>query len=199
MDIRMLRPLTRRNMLLGSAAGLALPVFASPPLRAAAVLTPACGPDTVPTTSQGQGPYYTPDSPLKADFTDDTAPGEVLLLQGLVMDHACRPVSGAVVDLWHADRRGRYDNSGFELRGHQITDAAGRYSFVTCTPGDYPGRARHYHVKVRAPQGPLLTTQLYFPDDPGRLKDFGYRSELELALAGGGGQRTGRFDFIVQV
>ncbi|MDA0661816.1 MAG: intradiol ring-cleavage dioxygenase [Proteobacteria bacterium] len=185
----------RRHLLAGAGAGLTL---AALPLRADTALTPACGDRAAVTASQGEGPYFTPDSPLKGDFTGDTAPGEVLVLQGFVLDASCRPVAGAVVGLWHADRRGRYDNSGFSLRGHQYTDEAGRYRFETCTPGDYPGRARHYHVKVRAPKGPLLTTQLYFPDDPGRLRDFGYKPALELALDGGNGRRTGRFDFVVR-
>jgi len=199
MKQRQNRLIKRRDLLIGAGAGLALPLFASVPLRAETVLTPACGDAAVPTASQTEGPFYTPDTPLKADFTGDTAPGEVLVLQGFVLDPSCQPVAGALVDLWHADRQGRYDNSGFVLRGHQITDAAGRYRFMTCTPGDYPGRARHFHVKVRAPKGPLLTTQLYFPDDPRRQNDFRFNPDLEVALAGGEGRRTGRFDFVVQV
>ena len=185
----------RRSLLHGAGAGLAVAML---PLRGAVALTPSCGGQGEPTLSQGEGPYFTPDSPLKADFAADTDPGEVLALRGLVLDPSCQPVAGAVVDLWHADRDGRYDNNGFALRGHQFTDAEGRYAFTTCTPGDYPGRARHFHVQARAPDGPLLTKQLYFPDDPGRLKDFGYRPALELALSGDAGRRTGRFDFIVR-
>jgi protocatechuate 3,4-dioxygenase beta subunit len=188
-------PIRRRSLLSGAGAGLAVAVL---PLRGAVGLTPSCGGHGEPTLSQGEGPYYTPNSPLKADFAADTAPGEVLVLQGLVLDPSCRPVAGAIVDLWHADRAGHYDKSGFSLRGHQFTDAAGRYVFTTCTPGDYPGRARHFHVKVRGPDGPLLTTQLYFPDDPKRLTDFGYRQALELSLSGDGERRTGRFDFVVR-
>lgn len=190
------RGIRRRWLLAGAGAGLTL---AALPLRAETALTPSCNYSADFTASQSAGPFFTPDSPLKGDFTGDTAPGEVLVLQGFVLDSACRPVAGAMVDLWHADRRGRYDNSGYGLRGHQYADESGRYRFTTCTPGDYRDRARHFHVKVRAPKGPLLTTQLYFPDDPGRLSDFSYRLELELTLDGGNGRRTGRFDFVVRV
>ena len=126
--------------------------------------TPSCGPDSAPTISQTEGPYYTPHTPAKRDFRAD-APGEAITLTGFVIDRRCQPVADAVVDLWHADARGAYDNSGFKLRGYQITDTRGRYVFETIVPGIYPGRTRHFHVKVAVPGRRVLTTQLYFPDD----------------------------------
>src|SRR5256886_10288077 len=42
------------------------------------------------------------------------------------------------------------------------------------------GRARHIHVKVQAPGKRLLTTQLYFPNDPGNARDGLYRRDLEI-------------------
>jgi protocatechuate 3,4-dioxygenase beta subunit len=72
----------------------------------------------------------------------------------------------AWLDFWQADDRGQYDTAGYRLRGHQFTDAAGAFSLETTLPGLYPGRTRHIHVKVRAPNGPTLTTQLYFPGEP---------------------------------
>ena len=100
--------------------------------------TPSCGPDSAPTISQTEGPYYTPHTPAKRDFRAD-APGEAITLTGFVIDRRCQPVADAVVDLWHADARGAYDNSGFRLRGYQITDPRGRYVFETIVPGIYPG------------------------------------------------------------
>jgi protocatechuate 3,4-dioxygenase beta subunit len=47
----------------------------------------------------------------------------------------------------------------------------GRYRFRTILPALYPGRTRHYHVKVQAPERPVLTTQLYFPDEPTNRRD----------------------------
>jgi protocatechuate 3,4-dioxygenase beta subunit len=36
----------------------------------------------------------------------------------------------------------------------------GRFAFRTIVAGPYPGRTRHYHVKIQAPgQSPVLTTQ----------------------------------------
>ena len=64
-----------------------------------------------------------------------------------------------------------YDNAGYNFRGHQATDATGRYQLETVIPGLYPGRTRHIHVKVQAPNGPILTTQLYFPDEAANARD----------------------------
>ena len=93
-------------------------------------------------------------------------PGRRLALEGFVVTRSCRPVFGALLDFWHADAIGEYDNKGFRLRGHQFADALGRYRLSTILPGLYPGRTRHVHVKVRMPSGRLLTTQLYFPGEP---------------------------------
>ena len=79
---------------------------------------------------------------------------------------SCRPVERALVDLWHADERGEYDTAGYRYRGHLFTDREGRYRFRTILPALYPGRTRHYHVKVQVPERPVLTTELYFPDEP---------------------------------
>jgi protocatechuate 3,4-dioxygenase beta subunit len=59
-------------------------------------------------------------------------------------------LAGALVDLWHADSKGDYDNKGFRLRGHVFTDDQGRFVFRAIMPGLYPGRTRHYHVKIQA-------------------------------------------------
>ena len=92
--------------------------------------------------------------------------GTLVDLSGFVLTRACRPVARVVVDLWQADDRGEYDNRSFRLRGHQRTDAAGRYQFRTIVPANYDFRTRHFHVKVAAPGRPVLITQLYFPDEP---------------------------------
>jgi protocatechuate 3,4-dioxygenase beta subunit len=35
-------------------------------------------------------------------------------------DRHCRPLGGALVDVWHADDKGEYDNTGFRYRGPQL-------------------------------------------------------------------------------
>ena len=106
----------------------------------------------------------------------------------------CKPVADALLDVWHSDERGEYDNRGFRYRGHQYADAQGRYRLETIVPAEYPGRTRHIHVKVQAPGGRILTTQLYFPGDAGNRRDGLYRPELEMKK--GKGEET-TFDFVV--
>jgi protocatechuate 3,4-dioxygenase beta subunit len=103
-------------------------------------------------------------------------------------------VPHALLDFWHADESGDYDNQGFRYRGHQFTDAEGRYRLETIVPAEYPGRARHIHVKVQRPGGRILTTQLYFPNNPTNERDGIFQPELVMRMATRG---QGLFDFLV--
>ena len=118
---------------------------------------------------------------------------------GLVLTRTCRPLANALVDLWHADERGEYDNRGFRHRGHQRTDASGHYRFRTIRPAVYVGRTRHYHVKVQAAGSRLLTTQLYFPDEPENQRDSLFRRELLMKIASAGDGAAARFDFVIDI
>src|SRR5882672_8783582 len=122
-------------------------------------------------------------TPQCHDLVEPNSKGRLVELGGQVLTRSCRPVARALVDLWHADERGDYDNAGFRYRGHLFTDDAGRYRFRTILPALYPGRTRHYHVKVQAPQQPVLITQLYFPDEPGNSRDGLFRRELVMRVA----------------
>ena len=101
------------------------------------------------------------------------------------------------MQIWHADADGRYDNRGYRFRGWQRTDEAGRWWFSTIVPAVYPGRTRHYHMKVERPSGDMLTTQLFFPGEPGNARDWLYDSRLDLRMLDDAAGRMGRFDFIV--
>ena len=97
-----------------------------------------------------------------------------------------------------ADARGAYDNSGYRFRGHQLTDARGRYSLFTVVPGLYPGRTRHIHVKVQAPRERVLTTQLFFPGVAGNRNDGIFTSDCLISgWKRVNGRRVGRFDFVL--
>ena len=161
--------------------------------------TPACGADEAPTVRQTEGPFFKPKSPERADLRETGLKGQTIALTGLVLTRSCRPVERALVDLWHADNDGDYDNTGFRLRGHQFTDAQGRYHFVTIVPAFYEGRTRHYHVKVQPPGGRVLTTQLYFPGEPGNRRDGLFRRELLMKVAKAEGDLAGRFDFVLDM
>ncbi|MFO1070126.1 MAG: intradiol ring-cleavage dioxygenase [Geminicoccaceae bacterium] len=184
--------LPRRGLLLGS---LGLPFLTGRPTLAAT--TPECRDGDEPTPAQTAGPFFKPGSPLRADFRVDGLPGEPMDLSGIVMSPACAPLAGALVELWHCDSAGIYDNDGYRCRGHQLTDSAGRFAFATILPALYPGRTRHFHVRVQAPGGPLLTTQLYFPDEPGNARDRIWRPELEMAVERTADGTAGRYLFVV--
>lgn len=151
------------------------------------------------TIRQTEGPFYKPKSPQRWDLVERGMAGQVLTVSGLVLTQNCQPVPGALVDIWQADDDGEYDNRGFRLRGHLFADREGRYRFRTIVPGSYPGRTPHIHVKVQAPNRPVLTTQLYFPGEAGNRRDGLFRRELLLRMSEGEGGRSGRFDFVLNI
>lgn len=189
---------TRRRLLAATAlgaAGLVLDDVLAEPLAA----TPQCHHGDAPTVRQTEGPYFKPSSPQRADLVEPNSKGRLVELGGQVLTRSCRPVAAALVDLWHADERGDYDNAGFRYRGHLLTDGEGRYRFRTILPALYTGRTRHYHVKVQAPQQRVLTTQLYFPDEPMNRRDGLFRRELVMRMAEAGDGLSARFDFVLDM
>ena len=180
-----------------SSASLAptpLPTAAAQPgVAAAATLspTPACGDADDVTPSQTEGPYFTPNSPERQSLLESGMKGTRLVVTGAVLSTSCQPVARALVDFWQADDSGEYDNVGYRLRGHQFTDASGRYRLETVVPGLYPGRTRHIHVKVQAPNRPVLTTQLYFPGEPRNQSDGIFSQELLLDIHDAANGREG--------
>jgi protocatechuate 3,4-dioxygenase beta subunit len=173
----------------------AVPLVDGEPVLAA---TPACVDDDDLTPEQTEGPYFTPDSPLRHSLVTAGLPGTRLTITGQVLTTRCRPVPRALLDFWQADARGVYDNSGNRLRGHQLTDAAGRFRLTTIVPGLYSGRTRHIHVKAQAPGGSVLTTQLYFPREPRNRGDGIYDAALLLrSLRRERGGWKAAFDFVL--
>jgi len=160
-------------------------------------LTPACHDGDATTPAQTEGPYFKPSSPERIELIEEGMAGQKIELSGFVMTRNCKPVAGALLEFWQADDQGRYDNSGFRLRGHQFTDAEGRYRLRSIVPGIYVGRTRHIHVKVQPRGGAVLTTQLYFPGEALNRKDGLFRKELLVRTAKNAGWLAGRFDFVV--
>jgi protocatechuate 3,4-dioxygenase beta subunit len=145
-----------------------------------------------------EGPFFKPRSPQRGSQIEAGLQGTHLILSGQVLSTRCAPVPGALLDFWQCDAAGEYDNRGARLRGHQLTDAQGRWRLVTIVPGLYPGRTRHIHVKVQAPGQPVLTTQLYFPDEPANAADSLFEADLLIRQQQQGSERLGRFDFVVR-
>ena len=161
--------------------------------------TPACDDGDDPTPAQTEGPYFTPNSPRRASLVEAGMGGQRLVVAGTVLTTDCRPVGRALLDFWQADDAGQYDNQGYRLRGHQFSDADGSWRLETIVPGRYTGRTRHIHVKVQAPDGPVLTTQLYFPGEPENDRDGIFSPDLLLSgVRDSGGTRRGSFTFVLE-
>jgi protocatechuate 3,4-dioxygenase beta subunit len=164
--------------------------------------TPACGDgdDDEITPAQTEGPYYTPNTPERASFLEPGIAGTKMIVTGYVLATDCQPIAQALLDFWHCDDAGVYDNDGYKLRGHFFSDEAGRFQLETIMPGLYPGRTRHFHVKVQAPNQSVLTTQLYFPNEADNTGDGIFQPALLMDVQDGAdGSKIGLFNFVLQL
>ncbi len=145
-------------------------------------MVPPAGVPLALTPAQTEGPYYPVEKPADRD-NDLTrvagqaalAKGDVLLLQGRLLDENARAIAGAVIEIWQADASGIYlhpndpgvanRDPNFQSYGEAVTAADGSYAFRTVLPGLYGGRPEHIHVKVKLNGAELLTTQFYFAGD----------------------------------
>ncbi|CAM02756.1 protocatechuate 3,4-dioxygenase beta subunit [Saccharopolyspora erythraea NRRL 2338] len=188
----------------GLATAAALPAVAGvlrPPKAGADRFdpTPRCEDGDEETPEQIEGPYFKPDSPQRTDMREPGIPGTALAVSGFAYSRSCTPLGQVLLDFWQADDTGVYDNTGYRLRGHQFTGADGRYRLDTIVPGLYPGRTRHIHVKVQAPNQPVLTTQLYFPGEPGNEHDQIFDPRLLMEVQDGPSGRAATFDFVLDL
>jgi protocatechuate 3,4-dioxygenase beta subunit len=157
---------------------------------------------TVPmslTPAETEGPYFKANSPERVSLLEAGVSGTKLVLSGFVLTADCKPVPHALLDFWQANASGQYDNSGYTLRGHQYTDAQGRYRLETIVPGLYPGRTEHIHVKVQAPGGPVLTTQLFFPGVTSNDADSIFDPLLVMTIQPAQDGELGEYNFIVSL
>jgi protocatechuate 3,4-dioxygenase beta subunit len=203
---------TRREMLqavvampttfvLASYAGLMARDMTPKAFAQAPVLppTPACTDTDDVTPRQTEGPYFKRRSPERISLLEPGMTGTTVVLAGTVLSRRCQPIARALLDFWQADDRGHYDNEGYRCRGHQFTDEAGRYRLETVVPGLYPGRTRHFHVKVQAPNRPILTTQLYFPGEARNARDGIFNPALLMAIQDTADGKVAGFNFILDI
>ncbi len=126
------------------------------------------------------------DNNLILNFSRGAAPaiGERIRMHGRVLDENGRPVPHTLIEIWQANAGGRYRHvkdsyfapldPNFGGCGRTLTDAEGRYEFLTIRPGAYPWpnrgndwRPMHIHVSVFGSGfGQRLITQMYFEGDP---------------------------------
>ena len=156
----------------------------------------------VETEDDIEGPFYTADAPERSVLYADGAPGKRLGLTGRVFNTEGKPVTHALLDVWQTDDDAQYDNEGFGMRGRLYTDDRGFYRLKTLIPKPYDVgnrfRPAHIHFKVSAPDGPILTTQLYIKGDPHIAADPHARPSRMIRPKAAGRGTAGRFDFVVR-
>lgn len=140
------------------------------------------------TPPQDEGPFFPKRDQADKDLDltriaghDKAAQGEVHVIEGRVLDEDGKPVADALIDVWQANRHGRYAHEAdpnpaprdpdFQGWARLRTDAEGRYRVRTIKPGAYPveagwTRPPHIHFKVARRGFHELTTQMYFAGEP---------------------------------
>ena len=139
-----------------------------------------------PTPNEIEGPFYPlyPQKDKDFDLTQieghsEKALGNVVNIQGKVLDTHGDVIENATVDIWQANSMGRYrhphDQNKAALdpnfQGWAIVQSGkgGRFNFKTIIPGAYPVsetwlRPPHIHFKVSKIGYETVITQMYFPD-----------------------------------
>lgn len=160
--------------------------------RHARAALPACVAGRAATAAQTEGPYYPRAFPAdgNADLTHlkgrtDRALGQVIFIEGRLVNTSCQPIPNCVVELWQANSVGRYthpgDNNAMPLDPAlqyfaRITPRAdGSFEFRTILPGLYPGRTRHIHFRVVRGGQTALITQMYFAGEARNGQDGVYQ------------------------
>ncbi len=125
------------------------------------------------TTKDILGPFYRPDAPMRQDLLFEKLKGSRILVKGKVYTDDCQtPLKDALVEIWHCDTEGNYDNESTKYlhRAAWKSDRNGAYSFRTIIPGKYLNggafRPSHIHFRVTAEGHKELVSQIYFKGDP---------------------------------
>ena len=154
--------------------------------------------DGIVTLAKEEGPFYKSGSPERNVIAGPGTPGKKFIVEGYVFNKDCQPMELVWLDFWQADGNGQYDNSGYNLRGHQYTDESGRYRLETVRPVEYGPRTAHIHVKVQASKNsPVLTTQLFLPEERRNETDSIYDSALEMSVIDTGDRQIATFNFVL--
>ncbi len=171
------------------------------------------------------GPFYRADVPELADGADLSRDGlgGRLRVTLAVQDCSGAPVPGAMVEVWHANAEGLYENQEpdrqpeFNLRGRFRADPAGAVQFLTIRPRgltlpeDGPVgrlmnrlglrlvRPAHLHFRITATGFAPLTTHVFDRDDPAIGHDalFGVKPALLAAFRPDGPDHRLDFTFVL--
>jgi protocatechuate 3,4-dioxygenase beta subunit len=120
-----------------------------------------------PTPAEVLGPFYKKGAPDTPRMHKPGDPGFPLRVVGRVFNTRGDKISGAEVNVWHADHAGLYDIQGYRYRAKMAVGESSSYTLETILPGHYPDRpAQHIHYLITAPGHRTLITQAYFATDP---------------------------------
>ena len=140
-----------------------------------------------PTELSGPSEWEALFGPQVTDLTGpngEPAMGQRIIVCGQVLDEDRSPVPHTLIEIWQANAAGRYAHErdqwdapldpNFSGAGRVVTDAQGRYKYLSVRPGAYPWgnhynawRPAHIHLSLLGPAfATRLVTQMYFPDDP---------------------------------
>jgi len=97
----------------------------------------------IPTGEMTLGPFFPREFAAGANHLSDEIEvmGKITQLDGRALDNV-------VVEIWQADRDGRFDNPKFSGWGRAATDAKGIYRFKTIKPGAPKGRIAHINFLI---------------------------------------------------
>ena len=145
------------------------------------------------TPRQAEGPFYPINKPIDqdADLTlvsnqEKRAQGDVHVITGQVFSHEGLPIPNAVVEIWQANKWGRYQDKrdksdlpidiNFQGFGVARTDKNGRYIFKTIRPGGYSfggiERTPHIHFRINAVGVNEFISQMYFAGELKNKRDY---------------------------
>jgi protocatechuate 3,4-dioxygenase beta subunit len=112
------------------------------------------------------------------------AMGQLIAVEGCVVDEDGAPVAGAMIEIWQANSAGKYIHEldrheapvdpNFSGEGRMLTDAEGAFQFRSIKPGAYPvmesdwwWRPPHIHFSIFGPSWmSRFVTQVFFPGEP---------------------------------
>jgi protocatechuate 3,4-dioxygenase alpha subunit len=127
----------------------------------------------LPTAEMTLGPFFPREFGHGADdltaCEGKHAEGEVIEIAGRVTQGDGAPLDNAILEIWQADSKGRFDDPAFFGWGRAATDAKGIYRFRTVRPGVYGGRAPHVNFLILF-SGLMrqLQTVMFFDGDNGK-------------------------------
>jgi len=159
------------------------------------------------TSSSVLGPFHVSNPPaleIGGDMKRDYE-GDVVLVEGRVLDQAGNPIKHAEIDIWQTAPNGLYSSQDEDQDIHSFhalmkVDDNGRYAFTTVKPvsytvpsdgpvgeilnaaGRHPWRPSHLHFIVKADGYRDLVTEVFAADDPYLDQDtvFGVRDDLVM-------------------